>query len=163
LQKCRAQRQSVSHAMHGPTGRANRQVTGYYRPSGWALENTMIASSAGHGDADSDPPIEPTLDLEHLGRMTLGDRNLEREVLQLFDRQTAMMTERLRGASAAVATSSAHTLKGSARGIGAWRLARVAEQLERVVAAGGHDLPVAIERLIGAVEETRSAIARHLD
>lgn len=125
----------------------------------------MIESSAGPADQGSAPSIEPAeaaLDIDHLGRMTLGDRDLEREVLQLFDRQTAMLAERLRGATAAVAASCAHTLKGSARGIGAWRLAHAAERVERVVAAGEPELTAVIEQLIGAVGETRTAIARRL-
>jgi HPt (histidine-containing phosphotransfer) domain-containing protein len=118
--------------------------------------------SSGGPDPGSGASIEPTLDLEHLGRMTLGDRNLEREVLQLFDRQTAMLAERLHGASAAVAASCAHTLKGSARGIGAWPLARASEQVERAVAAGEAELTAALKQLAGAVDETRNAIARRL-
>ena len=123
----------------------------------------MINPAAGPGSMPSIEPAEITLDLEHLGRMTLGDRHLEREVLQLFDRQTAMIADRLRGAPAALATSCAHTLKGSARGIGAWRLASVAADVERSAASAGADIAAAVEQLIGAVAETRAAIARHLD
>ena len=35
------------------------------------------------------------IDEDHLGRMTLGDRSLEREVLQIFARQTTLMLERI--------------------------------------------------------------------
>ncbi|MPZ57964.1 MAG: Hpt domain-containing protein [Rhizobiales bacterium] len=125
----------------------------------------MIESSAGRAEQDPAQSAETAgsvLDVGHLSRMTLGDRNLEREVLQLFDQQTAMLAERLRGASATVAASCAHTLKGSARGIGAWELARSAEQVERAVAAGAPELILVIEGLIGAVDTTRTAIARHL-
>jgi HPt (histidine-containing phosphotransfer) domain-containing protein len=96
--------------------------------------------------------------------MTLGDRDLEREVLQLFDRQTGMLADRLREAPAALAASCAHTLKGSARGIGAWRLAHAAERVEHVIAiaAGEADLTAAVAQLVGAVDETRNAIARRL-
>ena len=119
------------------------------------------ASNAAAAARSSDP-VEPALDLDHLGRMTLGDAALERDVLRLFDRQSEMLTERLRDASASAAASCAHTLKGSARGIGAWRLARAAEQVERVVAGGEPELTAAIARLAGAIEETRSAIAKRL-
>ena len=64
------------------------------------------------------------IDVEHLARMTLGDRSLEREVLHLFDLQSSMLVERMRHGPAAAIGTSAHTLKGSARGIGAWRIAR---------------------------------------
>src|SRR5579863_8564704 len=70
------------------------------------------------------------IDQNHLGRMTLGDRRLEREVLELFLRQTMIMLNRIVNADPPLAAAAAHTLKGSARGIGAWRVARAAEFLE---------------------------------
>jgi HPt (histidine-containing phosphotransfer) domain-containing protein len=105
---------------------------------------------------------EPLLDIEHLHDMTLGDVSLEREVLQLFDRQAALVLERLACAQASVVASCAHTVKGSARGIGAWRVARAAEQVEQVAVADGPDLPESVAQLAEAVQETRRAIARHL-
>ena len=36
------------------------------------------------------------IDRRHLARMTLGDRSLEQEVLQLFDRQASLLIERMR-------------------------------------------------------------------
>jgi len=125
----------------------------------------MVESQVGAGGPGSDGSVEPPLDFAHLSRMTMGDRDLEREVLQLFGRQAGMLAERLSGASTTVAASCAHTLKGSARGIGAWPLARAAERVEQVVAAGegGEDgFAVALAQLAGAVDETRNAIARHL-
>jgi HPt (histidine-containing phosphotransfer) domain-containing protein len=110
----------------------------------------------------TDRTNEAVLDVDHLGRMTHSDRGLEREVLALFDRQAAMMADRLRDASAQVAESCAHTLKGSARGIGAWRLARAAEQVERAAAAGAPNMAAVVAQLVGAVDEARSAIARRL-
>lgn len=122
----------------------------------------MMESSAGCADQASGQSDESTLDIDHLGRMTFGDRDLEREVLQLFDRQTAMLAERLCGASATLAASCAHTLKGAARGIGAWRLARAAEQVERVAQSGAPELTAVVGQLVGAVDEARTAIARRL-
>ncbi len=63
--------------------------------------------------------------------MTLGDRRLEREVLELFLRQTTILLNRIADADPPLAAAAAHTLKGSARGIGAWRVARAAELLEQ--------------------------------
>ncbi len=80
------------------------------------------------------PPAEshtPTvIDEDHLARMTLGDRGLEREVLQIFVRQCAAMLKRIAGADPVIAAAAAHTLKGSARSIGAWRVAEAAARLE---------------------------------
>ena len=41
-------------------------------------------------------PVERPIDFEHLSRMTLGDRTLEREVLSLFVRQAEMLRARMR-------------------------------------------------------------------
>src|ERR1041384_778223 len=46
-------------------------------------------------------PDDRAIDLVHLARTTLGDRALEREVLQLFDRQSSMLIARMRGAAPA--------------------------------------------------------------
>ena len=50
-------------------------------------------------------PAEPArivIDDEHLRRMTLGDRGLEREVLEIFMRQAALMLRRIAGAKPAL-------------------------------------------------------------
>jgi HPt (histidine-containing phosphotransfer) domain-containing protein len=76
-----------------------------------------IARSSVAAESERKPGV---IDASHLERMTLGDRRLEREVLELFVRQTAMMLNRIAGAEPPMAAAAAHTLKGSARGIGAW-------------------------------------------
>jgi HPt (histidine-containing phosphotransfer) domain-containing protein len=105
------------------------------------------------------------LDEDHLGRMTLGDRHLEREVLEIFMRQTIIMLERITGANPKLAAATAHTLMGSARGIGAWRVADAAERLER--AATGQSsaavLDEAVERLKLATLEASAAIGARLN
>ena len=71
------------------------------------------------------------VDLAHLARQTFGDRDLEREVLALFERQSLLMIERLRNATTAKSwAEAAHTLRGSALGIGAFGVARAAEAVE---------------------------------
>src|ERR1044072_6435377 len=105
------------------------------------------------------PPLAPDdrpIDLVHLAVRTLGDRSLEREVLQLFDRQSTLLVARMRNAAPAGIVTIAHTMKGSARGIGAWRVARAAEAVEL---AGDAQIAVAIERLAAAPEEERGAMA----
>jgi len=107
-------------------------------------------------DAPSLAPDDRPIDLVHLARTTLGDRSLEREVLQLFDRQAALLIARMRSATPGGVALIAHTMKGSARGIGAWRVARAAEAVEL---AGSADIGDALERLAAAAEEARSVIA----
>lgn len=122
----------------------------------------MGTSALARDSASVFPPlsVERPLDLVHLARMTLGDRVLEREVLQLFDRQADMLVVRIQQAARAGISAAAHTLKGSARGIGAWGVARAAEAVE--LAAGNaaeRELEAAIRRLGTVAAETRAVIA----
>jgi HPt (histidine-containing phosphotransfer) domain-containing protein len=105
-----------------------------------------------------------TIDDDHLGRMTLGDRSLEREVLEIFARQTTLTLERIAGAEPSRIGAAAHTLKGSARGIGAWRVADAAERLEQAAAnKGDHDaMSAAIAELEAASLEVCAAIGARL-
>ena len=73
---------------------------------------------------------EAVLDRSHLARMTLGNRNLELEVLELFDRQADLLVGRMRKSDGAGVFALAHALKGSAAGIGAGAVARAAEAAE---------------------------------
>ena len=61
-------------------------------------------------------PSDDVIDLNHLSRMTLGERSLEREVLELFGRQAEILLPRIAGGSQTFAAAAAHTLKGSALG-----------------------------------------------
>lgn len=82
------------------------------------------------------------VDLAHLRRYTLGDRALEVEVLGLFVDQLPISIGALKNAPSAKEWGvAAHTLKGSARAVGAWSLASLAETAEKL-----HGLPDAVER-----------------
>ena len=73
-------------------------------------------------------PARP-IDLVHLSRYTLGERELEREVLELFCSQSLLYIERLRHAKSDHDwQEAAHQLNGSARMIGAWRASEAAER-----------------------------------
>jgi len=112
-------------------------------------------------EAPSLAPDDRPIDLVHLARMTLGDRSLEREVLQLFDRQATLLIARMRAAAPGGVATLAHTLTGSARGIGAWRVARAAQALELAGSADA-DLAGALDRLAAATDEARAVIAELL-
>ncbi len=84
------------------------------------------------------PPLAPDdgpIDFEHLKRMTLGDAGLEQEVLAMFSAQSAKLIATLvtKPADAGVLT---HTLKGSARAIGAFGVADAAARLEAALGSG---------------------------
>ncbi len=102
---------------------------------------------------------DSALDLEHLTRMTLGDRSLEREVLVLFSRQADMLMQRMDAGDPASAVACAHTLKGSALGVGAHRVARSAAAVETADAPA---LALAIVSLSAAVAEATAAVAEIL-
>jgi HPt (histidine-containing phosphotransfer) domain-containing protein len=115
--------------------------------------------------AGIDQVLEPTRDLvgevidtEHLSRMTLGDRALEREVLALFARQAEMLMARLDVADRPAALAAAHTLKGSAQGIGAHEVAQTATALERAARAG-RDIDDEVTALASATARACTAIA----
>lgn len=103
-----------------------------------------------------DPSPAPVLDRRHLARMTLGDRALERELLELFDRQAVMLFARMREADAVSLSALAHTLKGSASGIGAGAVAEAARIVEQ--ASSPAEQKAAIERLAAAIAVLRPVI-----
>ncbi|MCI4680233.1 Hpt domain-containing protein [Rhodoblastus acidophilus] len=82
-------------------------------------------------------PFDSPIDLVHLARQTMGDRELEKEALALFDRQAEQISEKLRfAASGPAAADLAHKLKGSARAIGAVAVAAAADHYEHAARAG---------------------------
>jgi HPt (histidine-containing phosphotransfer) domain-containing protein len=105
------------------------------------------------------PALGVVIDTEHLSRMTLGEVSLQREVLALFDRQADMLLPRIRGGAPAMVTASAHTLKGSALGIGAFKVARAVEQVEQ---ARDGQIGAAVDTLAAVLEEAKAEIARLL-
>jgi HPt (histidine-containing phosphotransfer) domain-containing protein len=119
----------------------------------------MPVSAIDRPSASSLAAVEPTIDMQHLARMTLGERSLEREVLGLFARQAEMLLPRIRAGTPAVAAAFAHTLRGSALGIGAWRLARAAEAVEQ---AKDGELAAAVDALATAIAEIKVEVARLL-
>lgn len=123
---------------------------------------TELAPSADEAQAATRASVERPIDLVHLARMTLGDRDLEREVLQMFDRQAGMLMARMQDATLGVVAGVAHTLNGSARGVGAWRVASAAEAVEVSARSGEPDLRAAIGRLMAAAAEARGVIAELL-
>ncbi|HZP76347.1 MAG TPA: Hpt domain-containing protein [Pseudolabrys sp.] len=119
----------------------------------------MMELSAQSLSPSAVPAAQLAIDTGHLSRMTLGDQSLAREVLELFDRQAAMLIARMRESSVpAVVSACAHTLKGSARGIGAFAVASAAEAVE-LTAGGSGSLEGDLARLAQAISEAKTAIA----
>jgi HPt (histidine-containing phosphotransfer) domain-containing protein len=110
------------------------------------------------------PPLAPDdgpIDIAHLRRMTLGDEALEREVLTMFSTQATNLAGVL-AAMPSDAPALAHTLKGSARAIGAFAVADAAAHLETLIKNGGNSV-AALSQLDDAIAEARDAIDAYLD
>ena len=88
--------------------------------------------------------------------MTCGETTLAREVLALFLRQSASLLPALAEASAETA-DRAHTLKGSARAIGAFAVADLAAAVEDA-ARRGADPALQLAGLRAALAEAAAAI-----
>jgi HPt (histidine-containing phosphotransfer) domain-containing protein len=136
-----------------------------------AAENTaaesLVAAEVGYAVAHHleridwmpSPPLAPDdgpIDIEHLGRMTLGDAVLEHEVLAMFSAQAVGLIAIL-ASLPANSTALAHTLKGSARAIGAFRVAEAAADVETAI-RNGEDPARTLAELDDAVAQARSAI-----
>jgi HPt (histidine-containing phosphotransfer) domain-containing protein len=92
-------------------------------------------------------------------RMTFNDRSLEQEVLQLFERQAELLMARMRNSAPAAIATLALTLKGSAVGIDAGRVAQAAAAAEQAPSTAPDDCDDAIDQLAHAVDEVRAEIA----
>lgn len=124
----------------------------------------LVADYGGDGHPlatcdSSEAGVRP-VDRKHLARYTLGDAALEEEVLGLFLEQLPKTVAALRSAATDKDwLHAAHTLKGSARCIGAWRLARTGEQAERLGGISSRRQCLeAILRIEDAAEEARHYI-----
>jgi HPt (histidine-containing phosphotransfer) domain-containing protein len=128
-----------------------------------ALMETPAVGEAwtGRVDARSDAGTKP-IDFAYLKRFTLGNRELEREVLYLFSAHAPAYVDGLRKAATSKAWhAAAHTLKGSARAVGAWRVARSAEVAEKLQFAVDSDrCAFAVDNAWEALDEAIAYIAQ---
>jgi HPt (histidine-containing phosphotransfer) domain-containing protein len=107
--------------------------------------DALAAGPAPAGEAGVGP-----VDLAHLAEQTFGDAELEREVLALFERTAGIYLLRLKGAlRLRERREAAHLISGSARGIGAWRVAELARCLEEAATPP----PAEVDRLEAAIAE----------
>ena len=121
------------------------------------LDHSYVAPSAAPSGS------RPTLDLVHLARQSLGDKDREIEILALFDQQSGQALARLEalsGRDGAVAADLARMLAASARITGAFAVASAAAIYEAVVLSSGEgDAGAeALGHLKGEVDQVREAI-----
>jgi HPt (histidine-containing phosphotransfer) domain-containing protein len=96
------------------------------------------------------------IDFGYLSRQTLGNRDLARQVLELFAVQADTLIQQL--LSADRRREAAHTIIGSARAIGAFDVACIAARVEAAETLVGGD----VEELVFGLEQTRKFIADYL-
>ena len=107
---------------------------------------------------DNSGQTSEAFDLHHLNKATFGSRELALEVLGLFERQAEKLLNDVAEASDPKTRSrAAHTLKGSALGVGALGVAAAAEEMERV-AEDPIEVIGALARLSARVAEARLAL-----
>lgn len=106
------------------------------------------------------PGAEP-IDRTHLGRYTLGSPTLEREILGLFLAQLPLSIEQLRFAATDREWQiAAHTIKGSARAVGAWQIAGLALEAEQTSGVADEDER---ERVLASLESAFEAVQSYVE
>lgn len=114
-----------------------------------AAPSALIASAA-------DP-----IDRAHLSRYTLGSPALEREIVGLFLAQLPLSIEQLRFAATDREWQiAAHTIKGSARAVGAWQVGRLAIEAEKIPGVEDEEERA---RILAALEEALETIQVYAD
>jgi len=114
----------------------------------------MQQASTDQGKANSG-----AIDLAHLERATFGDRGLARDVLRLFERRCeTLLRDIVDAPDAGSRIFAAHTLKGAAKGVGAFAVADAAQAVEDKAS----DATEAIGALSARLMEARLALSAFL-
>ncbi|WCJ63587.1 Hpt domain-containing protein [Agrobacterium tumefaciens] len=95
------------------------------------------------------------IDFDHLAQQTMGDKDLEMEVLQLFSRSARAALHEMAGADDKTVMATAHRLKGSAQAIGASAVSEAAAAVEEE----GNDSTL-IAKLAAAIVEAENFILK---
>jgi HPt (histidine-containing phosphotransfer) domain-containing protein len=110
-------------------------------------------------------PDQP-VDLHHLDRYTGGDRAINEEILRLFEDQCraslAKLEELMRGSADAKSWREiTHTLKGAARGVGAFDLGDAAAATEKAVPTSAQAELLRLKREAVRVGDFLAEFLRH--
>ena len=107
-----------------------------------------------------------SIDLEHLAKYTGGEKDLNGEILRLFDSQISSMVTEL---NSLIATEDskrwreiAHTIKGAARGVGAFEMGEAAAKAEPVNPADSAEAQAALQKLEQEAQTVRVFIEKYL-
>ena len=111
-------------------------------------------------------PLPKPIDLDHLARYTGGEKALNAEILRLFDSQVTDMVGQLNSVLAVRDTKRwreiAHTIKGAARGVGAFDMGDAAAAAEPVDTANTEKAEAAIKTLENEAQNVRGFIQNYL-
>ena len=100
------------------------------------------------------------LDLDLLASQSSGDRELEADLLELFELQALRLWPVISGdGEPASRSDAAHTLKGGAAAVGAREVMRLAGELEEVFGLGSEIPTGLLSALDEALQATCTAIA----
>ncbi len=104
------------------------------------------------------------IDLVHLARQTMGNRDLELEILKLFDTQLEGQVARVKSTeSSADLALPLHTIKGMALGVGARAIEDLARRAEQQVTENGALTAELLADLEVAVAEAHAFILDMLE
>jgi HPt (histidine-containing phosphotransfer) domain-containing protein len=100
-------------------------------------------------------PMAKPIDLDHLNIYTGGDGTLNCQILGLFDGQCREIIEKLSNLAAGEETAETaknwreivHSLKGAARGVGAFKLGEIAAEAEKMRLSDNMEVLETVERL----------------
>ncbi|MEJ8474825.1 Hpt domain-containing protein [Roseibium algae] len=107
----------------------------------------MASVARSEGRTQTNPPI----DLVALATNTLGNRDLELEVLRMFKAQSRSMMSRIDNEmTPALQKDLVHTLKGSARAVGAVQVALVCEGIEAELVAEHTPPLISLHQAVGS-------------
>ncbi len=109
-----------------------------------------------------EPGMEP-IEIKHLEQYVFGDRALLDEILTIFIEQASMLLSRFDPAlDNDTWHTTAHSLKGASRGVGAWALGDIAERAEKLEGAESIPARVAIMRELEAAGGEAIVYARQV-
>jgi HPt (histidine-containing phosphotransfer) domain-containing protein len=127
---------------------------------------TLASFDEGYGVSNVGIPLSKPIDLEHLARYTGGERALNAEILKLFDTQVTDMVGQLNSVLAVRDAKRwreiTHTIKGAARGVGAFGMGEAAAAAEPVDPANADKAKAAIKSLENEAQSVRGFIQDYL-
>jgi HPt (histidine-containing phosphotransfer) domain-containing protein len=110
--------------------------------------------------------LSKPIDLDHLARYTGGEKALNTEILRLFDSQVTDMVGQLNTVLAERDTKRwreiAHTIKGAARGVGAFGMGEAAAAAEPIDPANTDRARAAIQTLESEAQSVRGFIQNYI-